>query len=300
MCPIGRLIHRTDVGLVIAKNLETAELLSKFGQFTTAPNSEAGDGKMSCLPHMQAKLFGPKLSIKASEEALLLLKVKSASGAVSHDVEAPQGAHVVGPKPARSKLAQCASRFVHPRDHQVKYYDFCIPIPDSPNMDLRTSTDNGISENMSEIAPHSFWGSSSDLSLEEAVDVAMSWPPVVKTVKPQQPVLERQTRQILENLAERTLHMVKLQDSHILLCIQGNWPVSLFYFIEQLRKPIVPNPPIVILHPNEPRTHDWGCVGLFEHVYFVKGSPIHELDLVRAGVLQAGGTHILLQCKVPV
>ena len=243
---------------------------------------------MSCFPHMQAKLFGPKLSNKASEEAMLLQKVKLACGAAAQDVEASQGAHVVEPKPGMSKFAQCASRFVHSRDHQAKHYDFCLPILDSPSIDLRTSTDRVISENISGTAPHSLWGSHSDHSLEEAVDIAMSWPPVVKTIKPQQPVLERQTRKIFENLAERTLHMVKLQDSHILLCIQGNWPVSLFYFIEQLRKPIVPNPPIVILHPNEPKAHDWGCVGLFEHVYFVKGSPIYELDLVRAGVLQAG------------
>lgn len=292
LCPIGRLIQGTDVGLVIAKNLETAELLSKFGQFTTSgPDNNMGDEQMSCFPHTQSKFFGPKLSNKASEEALLLQKVKSASGGASQDVEAASlGAHGVEPNPTRAKLAQCARRFVHPRDHQAKKkYDFRIPTVDSPSIDSTKAVTTG--ETISANAPpkSSKWGSHSDHSLEEAVDIAMSWPPVVKCTKPEQPVLERQTRKIFENLAERTLHMVKLQDAHILLCIQGTWPVSLFYFIEQLRKPIVPNPPIVILHPNDPKASDWGCVGLFEHVYFVKGSPIYELDLVRAGVLQAGG-----------
>lgn len=294
LCPIGRVIQRTDVGLAIAKNLETAELLSKFGQFTTAdPNSAIGDQEMSCFPHTQAKLFGPKLSNKASEEALLLQKVKSSSGGASRDVEAAYlGTHGVDPNQAtRAKLTQCARRFVHPRDHQAKKnYDFCIPIVDSASMDLCTSKNKATGQTMSGNVPPraARWGNQSEHSLEEAVDIAMSWPPVLKCTKPEQPVLERQTQKIFENLAERTLHTVKLQDAHILLCIQGTWPVSLFYFIEQLRKPIVPNPPIVILHPNDPKASDWGCVGLFEHVYFVKGSPIYELDLVRAGALQAG------------
>jgi hypothetical protein len=46
---------------------------------------------------------------------------------------------------------------------------------------------------------------------------------------------------------------------------------------------------------------------LFAHVYFVKGSPLYELDLLRAGVMQAGAslksyitteTQILLQVCV--
>lgn len=271
LCPFGRLIQLTDVGLVIAKNLETAELLSKFGQFTTGtPDSYKGDKSMPCFPHRQRKL-----SSKASEEALLLRKVKAASGGASQDVEA---------SPARAKLA----KFLHPRDHHhvKKNYDCCFSTVDSPSIDsAKTET---ISACCTPPYSSSKWGSYSDRSLEEAVDIAMSWPPVVKCTKPEQPVLERQTRRIFENLAERTLSMVKLQKAHILLCIQGTWPVSLFYFIEQLRKPIVPNPPVVILHPNDPKASDWGCVGLFEHVYFVKGSPIHELDLVRAGVLKAG------------
>ena len=126
-------------------------------------------------------------------------------------------------------------------------------------------------------------------SLEEAVDMAMRWPPLVKNLKPEQPILDRRTRKILENLKERTLYVVKGQEeSHVLLCIQGKWPISLFYFVAQLRTDVVPHSPIVILHPHEPNAADWGCVGLFEDVYFVKGSPIYELDLLRAGVMQAG------------
>lgn len=40
---------------------------------------------------------------------------------------------------------------------------------------------------------------------------------------------------------------------------------------------------------------DWGCVGVFPHIYFVIGSPSYELDLLRAGVLQAEKVVILTQ-----
>jgi potassium large conductance calcium-activated channel subfamily M alpha protein 1 len=75
---------------------------------------------------------------------------------------------------------------------------------------------------------------------------------------------------------------------HVLVCIQGKWPTNLFCFVAHLRVPTLPNPPIVILHPHKPTIADWGCVGMFNEVYHVQGSPLCEIDLVRAGVLQAG------------
>jgi hypothetical protein len=58
--------------------------------------------------------------------------------------------------------------------------------------------------------------------------------------------------------------------------------------VKELRKLDQPNPPVVILYPGEPTAKEWGKVGIFEDVYFLKGSPIYELDLMRGGVLQAG------------
>lgn len=126
------------------------------------------------------------------------------------------------------------------------------------------------------------------ISLEDAINMAMSWPPLQQFDKPDPSILERRAPEILENLQGRSMNIVNLHVPHILVCIQGKWPSGLFYFVSQLRAPGLPSPPIVILHPHEPCASDWGCIGLFGHVYFVKGSPSYELDLVRAGVLQAG------------
>ena len=134
------------------------------------------------------------------------------------------------------------------------------------------------------------------ISLEEAIEMAMCWPPLYQNDKPDPAILERRTAEILENLQFRTMNIVgRLQTPHVLVCIQGKWPSSLFYFVSHLRTPGWPNPPIVILHPNLPAACEWGNVGFFEEVYFVKGSPSYELDLVRAGVLEAKKVVILTQ-----
>jgi potassium large conductance calcium-activated channel subfamily M alpha protein 1 len=134
------------------------------------------------------------------------------------------------------------------------------------------------------------------ISLEDAIDLAMCWPPLHQFDKPDPAILERRAAEIAENLQRRTMNIVvKLHTPHILVCIQGKWPSSLFYFFSHLRTPGLPNPPIVILHPNVPAATEWGTVGFFEEVYFVKGSPRYELDLVRAGILQAEKVVILTQ-----
>ena len=133
------------------------------------------------------------------------------------------------------------------------------------------------------------------ISLEDAINMAMSWPPLQVHDKPDPAILERRTPEILDNLRSRTMNVVKLQQPHVLLCIQGKWPTSLFYFVSFLRTPGLPNPPIVILHPHSPHASDWGCIGFLDHVYFVKGSPSYEMDLLRAGVLQAEKIVILTQ-----
>lgn len=130
--------------------------------------------------------------------------------------------------------------------------------------------------------------SSKSLSLEEAVDTAMSWPPLDKTSKPERPVLERRADVIADNLEKNTLRVVSLDEPHVLVCIRGDWPRNLFSFVSHLRISKETSPPIVILHHIVPCAVDWGCVGMFEDVYFVWGSPDYQLDLVRAGVLDAG------------
>ncbi|CAI5484972.1 unnamed protein product, partial [Closterium sp. Yama58-4] len=45
--------------------------------------------------------------------------------------------------------------------------------------------------------------------------------------------------------------------------------------------------PIVFLRLQEPSEEQWGCVGHHQHVYFVRGSPISPMDLLRAGALSA-------------
>ncbi|KAH7281372.1 hypothetical protein KP509_36G043800 [Ceratopteris richardii] len=131
-------------------------------------------------------------------------------------------------------------------------------------------------------------------SLEEAVDLLTIWPPL-KPEKPDFPVLRKRANVIQENLQARTLTIVNLDKPHVLVCIQGRWPPNLFCFVAQLRTPFLPNPSVVILHPQIPSNTEWGCVGMFDDVYFVLGSPIYEIDLLRAGVLQAEKVVLLSQ-----
>jgi hypothetical protein len=132
------------------------------------------------------------------------------------------------------------------------------------------------------------------MSLENATEVLLAWPPTGSGItQPHASVLERRQDVILQNLRERTVPVVSLSVPHILVCCQSRWPDNLFYFVKELRKPQVPSPPIVILHPNVPNAAEWGKVGIFKDVLFLKGSPIYELDLMRAGVLQAGKARLL-------
>lgn len=127
------------------------------------------------------------------------------------------------------------------------------------------------------------------MSLEKATERLLAWPPIGSThAMPHASVLERRQDVILKNLRERTVPVVSLKEPHILVCSQSNWPQHLFFFLRELRKLDQPNPPIVILYPNDPTAKEWGKVGIFKDVFFLKGSPMYELDLMRGGVLQAG------------
>lgn len=280
LCPIGRTIQVTDVGLVIAKNLEAAEALSKFSRSCHAeePSDIPNHATMTshCASYkMQTRPSGPRsMSLNTAEETTLLPGMTTTTfGEVELiDVEESRIECLLNlPNPPEEVSERQRGR----QSHNLKLLE--------PSIQL-----NGKGSSKSSFAVNVHHAE----SLEEMMNFAMSWPPLQKDTKPEQPVLEQQTQKIQANLDERKLHIVKLQEPHILLCIQGKWPVSLFYFMQLLRTPAMPNSPIVILHPNDPKLADWGCVGLFAHVYFVKGSPLYELDLLRAGVMQAGASLI--------
>lgn len=125
-------------------------------------------------------------------------------------------------------------------------------------------------------------------NLKRAIKELLAWPPLPQFGRPSPAVIARQEEEITKNLEERILTVVDLHNPHVLVCCQRSWPEGIYYFLAELRKPGFPNPPVVILHPMEPTTRQWGSVGVFEDVFFLQGSPLYELDLMRGGVLRAG------------
>eukprot|EP00850_Spirogloea_muscicola_P017220 SM000146S00940 [mRNA] locus=s146:6786:14369:- [translate_table: standard] len=131
-------------------------------------------------------------------------------------------------------------------------------------------------------------------SLEEAVDRLLAWPPPTAYGLPHPEVLRRRSAEILAHLATSTL-VVYRNDIHILVCIQGCWPMNIYHLVANLRGSTVRHVPVVILYPQQPTASEWGVVGVFPAVYFINGSPLYELDLMRAGVLQAEKVLILTE-----
>lgn len=341
--PKGRVITSSDVGLVITKNLQTAEQISKL-DLVMHPRC-LGLRKLYCASCIKTGLTkapspeelrelirvvkeaGNPFDVRSNDELHFVHEHKIAiieeekgdgNGSVSKAVRkagdtavsrqhglASHACLVKGDKDGSahgkhrkegiiSQVSAGKSDLKDIRD-QVAKLDIKTPskppkptpleIPDSPGgsnprIDVKTPD-----------TPRKVV-----ISLEDAIDMAMCWPPLHQNDKPDPAILERRAAEIAENLRRRTMNIVgKLQTPHILVCIQGKWPGSLFYMVSHLRTPGLPNPPIVILHPKLPATSEWGTVGFFEQVYFVKGSPSYELDLVRAGVLQAEKVVILTQ-----
>lgn len=127
-------------------------------------------------------------------------------------------------------------------------------------------------------------------SLTQAVDTLLQWPPASLAEKPPKAVLSRRAPEILQNLEDCTLDLVRLRASHVLVCLQGSWPRGLFHLAVQLRRTATPQSqlPIVFLCSVPPSHWDWGCLGIFQEVYFLRGNPRFEVDLVRANVARAG------------
>lgn len=126
------------------------------------------------------------------------------------------------------------------------------------------------------------------MSLEKAADELLAWPPLSFHDRPHPALIEEKHDVIMKDLKERTISMVAFNVPHILVCCQTGWPSHFFYFLVEIRKPGFPSPPVVMLYPRDVSAKQWGSVGAFKDVYFLKGSPLYELDLLRGGVLQAG------------
>ncbi|KAH9312112.1 hypothetical protein KI387_027147, partial [Taxus chinensis] len=277
--PKGHQISSSDVGLVIAENLWAAEEVSKFGhqpsflcwkqirKYLYSRSSEKKD------PLQDSELLGNM------KERRLLQITKSMNFVTSDFSISYDNCRGKSSSESSGSLTRPRCRSEHRSQIQK--------IISAGQEDNQLPSDSPSHKYIA--------GLNRIFSLEEAIDVATSWPPSQKWEKPDPSVLERRVDVIMENLCCRTMSVIDLNVSHILLCIQGKWPINIFYFISHLRTPDLPNPPVVILHPREPVASEWGCAGMFEDVYFVKGSPLYELDLVRAGVMQAEKVIILSQ-----
>lgn len=76
--------------------------------------------------------------------------------------------------------------------------------------------------------------------------------------------------------------------------LQHELSPNLYYLLHILRRPGLPNVPVVILHPFEVTVEQWGYIGMFKNVYLVRGSPVFDVDLLRAGVTSAGTVPLCL------
>ncbi|KAG0597480.1 hypothetical protein M758_UG342600 [Ceratodon purpureus] len=274
--PKGHIIDADDIGLVICWDLRNAYAISKFGD-----------------RHMQ-KVKWRKKKLQSSIELQ-----KYRTDPIVDEAERTRTAENMSYTAVSEESLESRMKS-----------EICSRIPEV----IKNGTDDALESGYGRKPSRgddrgSFNGSSSEdegayprgMSLERATELLLAWPPIGSThAQPHAAVLERRRDVILQNLKERTVPVVSLNVPHILVCCQSNWPQHLFYFVKELRKPDQPNPPIVVLYPDEPTAKQWGKVGIFEEVYFIKGSPIYELDLMRGGVLQAEKVVILGFHDTPV
>jgi len=325
--PKGRFLRSSDVGLVIAKDLQTAEQISKLDMsrhprclgyrkficalcmktgMSTGTRPEELQELLAVVKEQKSADVGSKdglyehsiaiseFAVKEGEDSLTDGSLsRKADGSVSrhhgltshtHFVKGDKGDGSVHGKFRNHGLISQVSA------GKPELNDMSHNRPSKPTKLETLESPRNIERLASPDTPRKVV-----ISLEDAIDMAMSWPPLHQNDKPDPAILERRASEISENLQRRTMNVVKLPAPHIVVCIQGVWPGSLFHFVSHLRTPGLPNPPVVILHPHVPAALEWGCVGFFDHVYFVKGSPSYELDLVRAGVLQARKVVVLAQ-----
>ncbi|KAG0559141.1 hypothetical protein KC19_10G082400 [Ceratodon purpureus] len=286
--PKGHVIDGDDIGLVICGDLGSAYAISKYG-----------DHEMENNRWVRKK----KLGLSSKE----LQKYRTGAIADTHAEDSGDDTHISYDKNEsiesrmRSEISTRGFSGRNSSKHGSSHHGSTEDGSTRHGSTPRESSKHGSTEDALEAG---YAGAGSDdedggayprgVTLERATELLLSWPPVgASFVQPHAAVLERRQDVILHNLSERTVPVVSLPAPHILVCCQSHWPDNIFYFVKELRRPEFANPPIVILHPNEPTATQWGKVGIFHDVFFLKGSPIYELDLMRGGVLQAEKVVIL-------
>ena len=83
--------------------------------------------------------------------------------------------------------------------------------------------------------------------------------------------------------------------NHIVVC--GSL-VNLFNFVQPLRSKVLTAPrPIVFLSRRPPPPDEWDSIAHFSQIYYVEGTPLSKLDLIKAGVENGGCSRtVLLAC----
>jgi hypothetical protein len=94
--------------------------------------------------------------------------------------------------------------------------------------------------------------------------------------------------QLLEAAMLRTSYSEQFPAGGGHLVIVGRSLQNLHDLVRPLRAVHLGSPKhIVILHPEELPVDVWDCVSMFEHIYVVRGSPLEESSLRRAGIFKA-------------
>ncbi|KAG0616762.1 hypothetical protein M758_5G140500 [Ceratodon purpureus] len=313
--PKGHIIDADDIGLVICWDLRTAYAISKFGDQDIEKKKWKKTKRLSTM-ELQKYRTGPIVDTHVTEHHPIAEHI-SYTAVNAESIESQLKSEIC------SRLSKGSRHGIEESRHGGKQgsthgaqgsrhgADGSRHGAEGSKHGSEDAIESGYGRELSngnDPGPFSSDDSDNDegiyprgMSLEKATELLLAWPPLRPAhVQPHPAVLERRQDVILQNLKERTIPVVALNVPHILVCCQSNWPQHIFYFVKELRRPDYPNPPIVILHRNEPTAYEWGKVGIFENVFFLKGSPIYELDLMRGGVLQAEKVVILGFHDTPV
>eukprot|EP00897_Mesotaenium_endlicherianum_P003898 jgi/Mesen1/3536/ME000198S02739 len=320
--PRGHRIGPLDVGLVLAPSVHTAVNISKCGTpAAVRVNLLQGQGTGSSPSLWQVPVFvgglvpgSAQREMRHTEELLAAIRRLwkedgeaaaaaaaaarphhgSGESTLSHE-ERPQQQHQQHqdrPRPAQGSASH-HNGVLGAKGRPLEEAEAALPPPPAKPLSAAGKRFQAAARRVMEEQQRARGGGSSQQvkkvsGLEDAVEHVLTWPPPARlTGRPHPAVLERCREHILSSLAERTLFVVALPRPHILVIIYRGWPQNLYHFVSSLRLPGFPSPPVVIMRPRAPDHHQWGCVGQFPEVHFITGSPMYELDLMRAGVFTA-------------
>ncbi|CAM6125487.1 unnamed protein product [Calypogeia fissa] len=314
--PKGQLISSDDVGIVIASDLHTAYAISTY---CSKEDEESMCHKLwviaTSTPTIRRHTQGTELLDPSSGKwRRSISTVSRAHDQVGFENatfgEKRPGSHINHPD-GNLKLEYQLRTAIQDVYSQQRYPDWgknqaataeigILQGRDVENPEFESESVENIKAGTGEPATDSRHRFPKGKTLEKAAEELLAWPPVSHLDRPHPALLEEKKDVIMKDLKERTISMVAFNVPHILVCCQTGWPAHFFYFLVELRKPGFPNPPVVMLYPREVNAKEWGMVGAFKDVYFLKGSPQYELDLLRAGVLQAEKIVILSDQGIPV